>query len=91
MHVGHVFVDHGGSELCLVVVDTHENDAILLIVCSASLFSESVCPLGRLVAPVTVVAVITMRVSQLDKLVTGRELKNANHCVGVSKDDAFSA
>ena len=91
VHVAHVLVDHRFPELFLVVFDGQENDAVLLVVFSASLCSESVCPFGGLVAPVAVVAVRAVRVPQLDKSVTSGELNDANNGVGVSKDDAAIA
>ena len=63
VHVFHVFVDHGIAKLFKIVFHGQENDAIVLVASSTSLSSKLSSPFTWIVAPVTVVAISTMRVS----------------------------
>ena len=83
MHVVHVFVHHGILELPMIVLDAHENDAIIRI-CSASLISKFGGPLVRIDAPVAIVFLTTRRVSQLDKSIPSRKLNDTKYNVGWS-------
>ena len=83
--VGSLIVDIGLFNLSVVVLELHEDLAILFVVGEAGFLLELVSPKGRIVTPATSESVNTVRVSHFDESDAIAKLNDTKSCEGMTE------